>query len=140
MAFRISTGARDAIINAFTALLTQGGNPAVSNIIFYTGSQPATPATTATGTILATVNFAATAFAASSGQSASANSTPLTASVATSGTPGWCRFWTGAASPVAVCDCSVTINGGGGDVTFDNITWVSGGTVSISSLAIAEAM
>jgi hypothetical protein len=144
MAYRISLTERDAAVNALTGLFNKGANPSNSTINIYSNasSQPATPETAVPGgsVLLAQIPFSSTAFAASNGGTGLANALPLQSSVVNSGVAGWFRFYTGAGTPAPLGDGTVTVNGGGGDMTFDNINFVSGGTVSISALSISVPM
>ncbi len=144
MAYRISLTERNAAVDGLTALFNKGANPSNSTINIYSTatSQPATPETAVPGgsVLLAQIPFSSTAFAASAGGTGIANALPIQSSVVNSGTAGWFRFFTGAGTPASLGDGTVTLNGGGGDMTFDNITFVSGGTVSISNLSISVPM
>jgi hypothetical protein len=63
MAFEISTAARDAACDAIVDLIDSGGT---GTIQIRDGAQPASPNDVASGTLLATLTFSATAFGASS--------------------------------------------------------------------------
>lgn len=139
MAFRLATIGQNAACNAFVALVDAGSTNTTGRILFYTGSQPATPQTTASGTLLATISFNNPSFGSSSnGSSSMTTGTQVQGSVSTSGTPGWFRITD--RNNNAVCDGSVTASGGGGDMTFDSVTWVSSGNVAINSITITFPM
>lgn len=122
------------------ALLTQIGTSAV--LKFYSGSPPADPSVTATGTLLATLNapttFGTTAAGTSGGASAVLTANAITtANGVANGTPGYCRIQT--SGGVGVCDLDVTASGGGGSVIMTPNTITSGAPVSVTSLTITEA-
>ncbi|MEV0968521.1 hypothetical protein [Microtetraspora glauca] len=85
MALRIPTAARNAAANGVAALANGG------SIEIYTGSQPANADAAASGTLLATVPLAGTAFGAASSGVATLAGTPLSATGAAAGTAGWFR-------------------------------------------------
>jgi len=115
-------------------------------INIYTGAQPATADTAASGTLLGTLTLAAdSAGAAASGVVTFATITSDTSADA-SGTAGYARFYrTGDTAPGTVgngttdrrLDCNIALTTGG-DINFDNITFVAGGTIAISSLTITQ--
>ena len=139
MALKHSTGLRNWLIsNGFaTAFDTDG------RINFYTGSIPSGADDAATGTLLATLSLAADAFGSASGGSVSANSISSDTSVDNSGTPGYFMFYksgeTAPGSGATAADKrllgTVTITGGGGDITFDSVTWVAGGTAAMTNFS-----
>ena len=144
MPYRISLTERNAGVNGLTSLFNKGANPNNSKINIYSNatSQPATPETAVPGgsVLLASIPFSSTAFQTATTGTGVATGLPLSSTVLNSGTAAWFRFVDGQASPAALGDGSITINGGGGDMTFDNITFVSGGTVQMSDLSITVPM
>jgi hypothetical protein len=121
----------EASVNAVTALLNSG------TIKIYTGSQPALDGSL-TGTLLATLTFGATAFAAST---ASTGTVTATANSITSGTAGN----TGTAGYFAlVTSGSVTVLTGtvgtsGANLNLSTLSIVSGATISCSSFTITRS-
>jgi hypothetical protein len=121
----------EASVNAVTALLNSG------TIKIYTGSQPALDGSL-TGTLLATLTFGATAFAAST---ASTGTVTATANSITSGTAGN----TGTAGYFAlVTSGSVTVLTGtvgtsGANLNLSTLSIVSGATISCSSFTITQS-
>lgn len=132
MATRISVAARNAAADAVVDLLDGGSGAGYIEI--RTGSQPATPATAASGTLLATLPLSDPAFGAASTGVATASAVTSDTNADASGTAGWFRGYdsTGA----AVIDGSITASGGGGDMTLSSVSIVAGGTVSVSSWTI----
>jgi len=123
----------DAIVDAVDA----GSTNSTGRLLIYTGSQPATPQTTATGTLLATINFAATAFsAADSNASAGLAGGAISATATASGTAGYFRVTD--KDNVAIFDGSVGESGE--DLNFDESSFVEGGTVTVSSFALSTPM
>jgi hypothetical protein len=138
MAIRINTASRNAAADAVAALVNGGSGAGVLRI--YTGSQPATPATAPSGTLLAEFTLSDPAFAAASGGSAALDVTPaLTDDGLAAGTAGWfriCDSTEAAAAGLGVLDGSVTATGGGGDMTLNTVTISVGVSVEITSGSI----
>lgn len=137
MATRISTAAAAGACNAVVDLLDAGAGAGYIEI--RTGSQPATVATAATGTLLGTLPLSDPAF----GNATSASPAVATASAITSdtnadatGTAGWFRAYDSDAN--AVIDGSITGTGGGGDMELDSTSIVAGGTIAVSSWTVSH--
>lgn len=88
MTSRVAVEVQNAALAAAGALVNGG------YVEIRTGSQPATVATAATGTLLATLPLSATAFAAPSAGSMSANAITSDSVADNSGTAGWYRAYT----------------------------------------------
>jgi len=137
MALRQSDSVRNTKANAAVDLLDVGTGTAGGTIKIYTGSQPATPATSASGTLLATVVLANPAFGSASSGVATM-SDPASVNAVTTGTAGWARF---ADRDGAVCfDGDVTATGGGGVVTLSSTSLTSGSPVDITGGTWTEPM
>jgi hypothetical protein len=140
MAFRLGNGTnspRKKSTDAIVDSVDVGSTNANGKLLIYTGSQPATPQTTASGSLLATLDFADPAFgAADSNASAGLAGGAISATAAASGTAGWFRVVD--KDEVALFDGSVGESSA--DLVFDETGFVSGGTVTISSFAISTAM
>lgn len=106
------------------ALATDIGSGAIIEI--RTGAKPATPETAASGTLLATVAVSG-AFTSSAGVLTAAD--PASASIVATGTAAHFRVKTSGGT--AKVDGTVTATGGGGDMTLNSISLVSGGTVDL---------
>ena len=124
MAFRLSDAAANA---ALTALSTAIG--ANARIEYYSGSQPASVATAATGTKLATATGAST-FGSVASRVLTANAIPA-ATITASGTPGYVRISTSAGT--AVVDLAV----GAGEVVVDDPNFVATNSVNTNSITIS---
>lgn len=135
MAIRINTAARNAAADAVTALINGGAGAGVLRI--YTGTQPATPATSPSGTLLAEFTLSDPAFTVASTGVATLDVTPaLTDTGIAAGTAGWCRFCDSteaAGTGLGVIDGSVTATGGGGDLQLNTTTISVGVNVEITS-------
>lgn len=133
MAFKISSAARNAMVDSLTALFNAGG---AGYIQVRTGSPPTAPADADTGTLLATLTFSATSFGAGVAGVATANAITSDTSIDASGTAGHFRIKNNAGTCVA--QGTVTATGNGGDMTFDSIAFVAGGTAAITSFTITQ--
>lgn len=92
MALRLGVQARVAAANAVVDAIDLGSTVTTGRILIYTGTQPATPETTATGTLLVTVPMANPAFGnASNVGQAQLATTPISANAVATGNAGWFR-------------------------------------------------
>lgn len=138
MATRISQALGIAACNAEVDSIDTGSGTAVVEI--RTGAQPAGPDSTATGTLLASINLPNPAFgnAADAGSStyaeATSNGGTLTDSSAdNTGTAGHFRIKN--RNGTAVIDGTITLTGGGGQLELDNLSINAGQQVSITGIA-----
>lgn len=136
MGLRLSTAARNAAVSAIATLIDGGSGPGVLRI--YTGSQPAGPGTSPSGTLLAEFTLNDPAFGSPSSGVVTLDITPAVedTSADATGTAGWFRLLdsTEAASTgLGVVDGTVTATGGGGDLTVNTVSIVSGATVTVTS-------
>lgn len=122
---KTSIAARNAALNALGALANNG------YIRLYTGSQPATPETAASGTLLAELRFNATAFGAAASGVITANAITADASANASGDAGYYRAL-GSDGTTVLWDG--TVGTSGADLNLNSIAISSGASVSISSL------
>lgn len=112
----------DAIVDSL-----DGAGPGTIQI--RSGTRPALPTDTATGTLLATVTLANPAFGAGAAGVATIVD-PAGVTAAATGTASWFRALN--SSSAAKFDGSVTATGGGGDLTLASTSVVSGTTVDIT--------
>lgn len=138
MTVRLSTGLRNFTNDSGIGTAFDGGT---GRINFYTGTQPATADTAASGTLLATVTLPSDVFAASSSGAVATNAiTSVTA--AADGTAGYLRFYRtgdtapGSAGQTADRRLDMSVAASGADVNFDSVTWATGGTVAISGITV----
>lgn len=132
MTVRYSLAARNAAQNASLDLADAGSGAATIKV--YSGSQPATADTTATGTLLVTLTCADPAWGASSAGVKTLAGVPLSATAAATGTAGWARMQdsTGA----SVFDGSVGTSSA--DFIINSTSITSGQTVNLTSGTVTD--
>jgi hypothetical protein len=128
MALRLATATRNAGIDAIGDLLNGG------TIQIRTGAQPTNVADAASGTLLGTLTFNATAFGAPSTGVVTAAAITSDTSADASGTAGHARLLTSGAAIHSDATCGQ----GSGDFNFDNNVIVSGGTIAVSALTMTQ--
>ena len=126
MAYRLSTATRNLAADAIGDDLNSGA------IQIRTGSQPTNVADAASGTLLGTLTFSATAFGAPSTGVVTAAAITSDTSADASGTAGHARFLNVGSNIHSDADCAQ----GSGSVNFDNAVIVAGGVIAISSMTI----
>ncbi len=125
MTLRLSTALRNALVDATEVLIDTGSGQALLEV--YTGSGPAGPDASATGTKLLSFSFQDPAFGAASSGSATMDSTPaMTTTGLANGTAGWFRILNPAGA--AVIDGTV-----GTDLTLSSNSITTGLSVQITS-------
>jgi hypothetical protein len=121
------------------AALVNGGSGA-GKLRIYSGSQPATPATSPSGTLLLEVTLNDPAFGSAASGVATADVDPaLSGTGAAAGTAGYFRIvdsTEAAGTGLGIIDGSVTATGGGGECQLSTTTISNGLAVSITSLTI----
>lgn len=132
MTMQLSTTARNGMLDAFE---TAVGTTAVVRI--FSGAQPANCAAANSGTELWNKTLASDWMAAASAGAKAFSSTPLTAN-AIAGAPTNAGHYRLYASDGTTCHSqgSITVTGGGGDMTLDNVSIASGQSVSITSWSL----
>jgi hypothetical protein len=127
--FLVYDAACEAAVNAFTALLNNGF------LAFYTGSQPALDGSL-TGTLLVTLTFGATAFAAStaSGGTVTANANAITSG--TAGNSGTAAYFVLLKSDGTTVVATGTVGTSGCDYNMNSTAITSSGNVSCSAFQI----
>ena len=130
MALQYSVTVRNAQLDAFETAI---GTSAVLKI--RTGSVPATCATADAGTVLATLTLPSDWMAAASSGSKAKNGTWEDASADATGTAAHFRLY---ASDGTTCHAqgTVTVTGGGGDMTVDNTSFASGQAFTVTTFTI----
>ena len=124
MTLTLSTAVRGTLA---TALLGAFDSGTACTIQIRSGTRPAGPGTTATGTLLATVTLADPSFTHASGVLTVVDPAPVTG--VASGTASWFRLLN---DTTAVIDGQVTATGGGGDLTLSTTTISSGLSIDIT--------
>lgn len=130
MALQFSVTVRNAQLDAFETAI---GTSAVLKI--RTGSVPATCATADSGTVLSTINLPSDWMAAASSGSKALSGSWTDASADATGTAGYFRLY---ASDGTTCHAqgTVTITGGGGDMTLDNTSIATGQAVTVTGFTL----
>jgi hypothetical protein len=125
MAVRLAQALATTLADAVDSYLGASGT-----IKIYTGTQPATADSTATGTLLATFTLGNPGFGSAVNGVITLSGTPLTVAASNTGTAGWFRMWK-ADGTTAVLDGSVGTSGAQINLNTTSIT--SGVNVSITS-------
>lgn len=130
MAFQFSTDARNA---ALDAIETNIGTGPILRI--RSGTVPAACATADAGTALASMTLPSDWLAAASGGSKALSGTWEDTSADATGTAAHFRIYD---SGGTVCDIqgTVTVTGGGGDMTLDSVSITAGQAVTITGFTI----
>jgi hypothetical protein len=130
MAMQFSVAARNAALDAIETEL--GASPVLK---IRSGTVPATCVTADAGTVLATMALPADAMAAASGGTKGYNAVWSDASADSAGTAGHFRIYK-SDGVTCVIQGTVTVTGGGGDLTLDNTSIASAQVVSITSFTL----
>ncbi len=126
---KCSTTLRNALANAVKTAIDAGAE--AGTIKIYTGSMPATPQDTATGTLLATLTFPKPSFGAAATGVITANSIPQVNAMAT-GTAGYARIADSDGNAIMDVDVGTS----GATINLNTTSIVSGGPVLITSATI----
>ena len=121
MTLTLAVASRNALADLLGGTLDAGSG--AGTIAIRSGTRPANPDTTATGTLLATVTCADPAFGAASSGSKTLTD-PAAVTAVADGTATWFRAFD--SNAVAKFDGRVTATGGGGDLTLST-TWITTG-------------
>lgn len=124
---KVAIATRNTELDSLAVLLNSG------TIKIYTGSQPATPETAASGTLLGTLTFGATAFGASSGGVITANAITSDTTADATGTAGWFRALKSDGT-TAVLDGSVGTSGA--DLNLNSVAITAGAEIAVTSMTI----
>lgn len=130
MAIQYSATVRNAELDA---LETAVGTGAIMKI--RSGSAPATVATADSGTVLATISLGSDWMAAASGGSKAKSGTWQDASADATGTAAHFRIYASDGTTAHI-QGTVTVTGGGGDLTLDSVSITAAQVVTISSFTI----
>jgi hypothetical protein len=138
MAVRTSTGLKNFALDSglATAFDTTG------RINVYTGAQPATADTAASGTLLGTLTLSSDSFAAASSGAIAINSVTSDTSADATGTAGYVRFYrTGDTAPGSAGNGTTDRRLDlliGTDISIDNASVVTGGTIALSAYTLTH--
>jgi hypothetical protein len=132
MTIQLSTAVRNARLDAIETTI---GTSAVLKI--RTGAQPADCATADSGTVLATVSCPSDYLAAASSGSKAKSGTWEDTSADATGTAAHFRLY---ASDGTTCHMqgSVTITGGGGDMTVDNTSFAAAQAFTVTGFTLTD--
>lgn len=129
---RISLTSRNDAVDAITALIGASGL-----LRIYDGSQPTDPDTGLGGqTMLAELALSATAFAAASGGSATANTITDDSDANATGTAAWFSFTTSGGGRIF----EGSVDTAGANINFNSVAFQSGATVAVSSFTLDVPM
>ena len=133
MSLQYSVNVRNAQLDA---LETAVGVSAILKIYDLTAGAPANCAAAITGTVLATLNLPSDWMAAASAGSKAMSGTWQDASADAAGVADFFRLF---ASDGTTCHAqgTVTLGGGGGEMTLDNTNITAGQSVTVTSFAIS---
>jgi hypothetical protein len=107
----------------------------ISSVELYSGSQPASPQDSPSGSLLATITITSSDYSSGSGGIAVFSGKSGTASG--TGTIGWARV---KGSGGTLFDTHVTLSGGGGGVIVASLSTTSGQSVSITNMTIKQPL
>lgn len=130
MALQYSTAVRNAKLDAVETTI---GTSAVLKI--RTGAAPANVATADSGTVLATVNLPSDWMAAASGGTKDKSGTWQDASADATGTAAHFRLYASDGT-TAHAQGTVTITGGGGDMTVDNTSFAAAQSFTVTTFTL----
>lgn len=132
MAIQYSVAVRDAKNDAIET--TIGTSPVMK---IRTGAKPSNCASADTGTVLATLTLPSDWMAASSSGVKGKSGTWADSSADSTGTAAHFRIYESTATTCHI-QGSVTITGGGGDLTVDNDSFASGQSFTVTSFSITS--
>ena len=134
MSFQTSDTVANAMLDAFETAI---GTSAVLKIYDLTSGAPANCAASITGTVLATITLPSDWMAGASSRSKAKSGTWQDASADNTGTADFFRLF---ANDGTTCHAqgTVTVTGGGGNLTLDNTSIASGQSITITSFSIAD--
>jgi len=130
MAIQYSVTVRNAKLDAVETAI---GTSAI--LRFYSGSMPANCAAVRTGTILATLNLPTDWMANASAGSKQLSGTWNDPSADNSGTVGYFSVFDSTGTTCHI-QGTVTITGGGGDMTVDSVNFTAGQSVTVTTFTI----
>lgn len=127
MALTLTTAAKNARLDAFTALINAGSGTATGILEIWTSG---------TTTLLGTLTFSNPAFPAASSGSATASAITQDSSADATGTAA--IFLVKNRSGTEVFRGTITATGGGGDLQLNTVSIVSGGPIQVTSFVLSE--
>jgi hypothetical protein len=137
MALSFSDALRNARANAITTAVDAGSGAGILEI--RTGSKPTSPDDAATGTLLASITLNDPSFSSSSDGVITLDESPTISDASADATGTAAHFRIKTSAGAGVVDGTVTATGGGGDLTLNTTSLVSGASVTITGGTITEA-
>lgn len=140
MALQFIVGLRNNMLDQVKTSLDAGLGAAI--IAIYSGAIPASVATPLSGnTLLAQLTASDPSAAAAASGVLTLSAITQDASANATGTASWFRLYSSAdgvtiSEANAVMQGTVTVDGGGGDLTFTSVSFVSGEPISVTSWTI----
>ncbi len=131
MAIQLSVAVRNARLDVIES--TIGASPTLE---IRTGAAPASCAAADSGTVLATIALPSDWMAAASGGSKAISGSWVDSAADATGIAGHYRIKQGATCHL---QGTVTISGGGGDMTVDNTNFAAGQQFTVTSFTLTEA-
>jgi hypothetical protein len=101
----------------------------------YSGTAPTNPVDAATGTLLADVILPSDWLAAAASGTKAKSGTWADSSADGTGTAGYFRIWDSAGTTCHI-QGTVTITGGGGDMTFDSLSFTAGQSFTVTAFTL----
>lgn len=133
MSIQLSTTVRNARLDAIESTIST--TPVLR---LRTGAPPATCATADSGTVVATMTLPSDWMAAAASGSKALSGTWQDTSADNAGTVGHFRIYDSAGTTCHI-QGTVTISGGGGDMTLDNNVVAAGQQITITSFTLTDA-
>ena len=131
MAVKFSTTVRNARLDAVESAI---GTSAIIEI--RSGSVPANPAASNTGSVLVTYTLGSDWTTAASSGTKQLNDLPISGTASGTGTASYFRIYN--SGNVCHWQGSVTDSGGGGDMIIDNTSIATGQAVNITSFSVTD--
>lgn len=132
MALQLSVSTRNARLDSIESTISTG-----PILTIRTGAQPADCATANSGTVLATLTLPSDWMAAASGGSKALSGTWQDTSADATGTAAHFRIHDSTATTCHI-QGSVTLTGGGGDMTLDNTSIAAAQSITITSFTLTD--
>lgn len=123
---------RNAMVNAIRDAID--GGAAAGTLAIRTGAAPAATTDADAGTLLATLTFSDPSFGAAASGTGTASSITADSSIDATGTAAHYRI----KDSNGVCIAQGAVGTSGADINFNSVSFVAGGTCSISSLALTQ--
>lgn len=133
MALQLSVACRNSMLDALESTIGTS-----AKLKFRTGSAPATCATADSGTVVATLNLPSDYLAAAASGAKAKAGTWEDLSADNSGTIAHFRIYESTATTCHM-QGTVTVTGGGGDMTLDAVVMTAGQPITISAFSLTAA-